>query len=202
MPWLVVVALVLAWMVSGRFGGRAVAEALDRASAAEAAVAFLVPQRDSIRAANVILTAAVDSARLVEDRARATTDSVRAASARRSATAARVAAEAADDLRGSLTASQAVQLGQIEAAWATVVEVKDAQIGALDAQVGTLERGIGARDALILGLRGELDTERAISAGLTDANEALHAAIRAQGRRTWMERAGVAIVVIVVGVIT
>lgn len=196
LSWLVVVALVVAWTVSGRIGGRTVGRALDRAAAAEAAVAVLVPQRDSIRTANVELAGVVEAFRLAEGAARAAADSERAYSAARIAQAGRRASEGADALKASLDSAQAVQLGRIETAWGEVVATQGAQVEALGAQVATLERGVEGRDALILGLRGEMEAERGISAGLSDANEALHAAIRAQGRRTLWANSGTALAVV------
>lgn len=193
---LVLIALAVGFMASRSFGGRAVAEALDRAAAAEAAVAFLVPQRDSIRAANDTLTATVEAAKIAERAAELAADSVARVAASRIAQAGRRASEGADALRASLDSAQAVQLGEIELAWGEVVAANAVHIEALEGQIATLDAGIVARDLLISGVHNELAAERGISAGLQATNAALRAAVRAQGRRALWAQSGTALAVV------
>ena len=86
LPWILLGALVLIWAASRSMGGRAVAEALDRAAAAEAAVATLRPLADSLRIEaerlDTVLVAVTDTVRVTVTRERvvqvAVVDSLRA----------------------------------------------------------------------------------------------------------------------------
>jgi len=177
--WLVL-ALVGWIVVTGRCADVEIAEALAEAGVHERAAEVAAAQRDSLHRANVALALAVDSARMAEQRAREAVDSVAREVALQSTRARQVAQATADTLRASLTASQAVQLDRIEAEWSTVVLAQAEHIGALESQVATLYAGIGARDAVITGLREELAAEVAIRTQLTLANGVYRGALRRQ----------------------
>jgi hypothetical protein len=187
-PWVAVVALV-AWAV---IQGRDRSEDVDRALAAEATVATLRPLADALQTENAARAVAytADSARWAGERAEARAREAAAIDRARLATIR--ASAVATDLTARLDSTETALFAAYQAEVDSVVAGKDAVIASLGGRVSTLEDERTALLGVVGGLRSEVEVLGAIGTQLEAATEALHAALRAQGRRAWYERGAVA----------
>lgn len=160
LPWVIVAALV-AWAV---IQGRGFSEAVDRALAAEAAVATLRPLADSLRAEaerkDTVLVAVLDSVRVVVERERV------------------VQVVVVDTIRQHVDSVGAAALDVLLASHAAEVAASE------EATRQALLWGQDWKDVAEVNLAG-WNAERA-------RGDAWEAAARAQDRRAWYERGVVA----------
>ena len=183
------------WVLAVVFGGLLLlgncndgSEAEARAATLESAIPALQAQRDSAR----LRVAELETASAVKDRAYADSlqrwEADRARNRAQVAQATRRASEAAAALAPRLDSIGAALLAEYQAEVDAREDANAQIIASLEVEVEALRERIALRDSLIAGLRVEVDAERAISDQLTAANEALHDALRAKGRRQWGER--------------
>lgn len=184
LPWAIVVGLLLAFV------------AFPRQQPAPAVDPALYAERDSLTAIADSAIAVADSTRLAHTADSAKWEADRASARTRIAAAQRSAHTLALDLHARLDSTEAAMFHDYEASRDSIDAAADEALSVFEVERASLYVRVGTLENALAATMQELASERAITAQLHTANEALHAQIRAGQQQVWLSR-GVATVGVV-----